>query len=184
VAAEVARQLDATLDVILVRKLGAPFQPELALGAVAEGGVRFLDQSLIHAMRLTEREVARIEERELTNLAKAADRFRGGSQPHALADRAVIIVDDGIATGATVLAACEVARRSAVKKLVVAAPVGSSNAVARIRQVADAVICPVSDRFLAISQYYEHFRSVTDDEVRACLLEAQRRDRSGPAPLD
>jgi putative phosphoribosyl transferase len=185
VAAEVARELDAPLDVILVRKLGVPFQPELAMGAIAEGGIRILDPSIVGATRLSDAEIARIEKRELQNLSKAAERFRHGRSPQDMSGRVVVIVDDGIATGATVLAACEVARRRAVSKLVVAAPVGSTTALDRIRLVADEVVCPASDRFLAISQYYDHFRSVADDEVRACLDEAaERMKRSGPATVD
>jgi putative phosphoribosyl transferase len=185
VAAEIARVLEAPLDVILVRKLGAPFQPELAMGAIAEGGVRVLDPSIVRSIGLTEAEIATIEQRELENLSNAATRFREGRAPQDMTGRTVIIVDDGIATGSTVLAACEVARRREVKTLVVTAPVGSTSAIERIRRVADEIVCPSSDRFLAISQYYDHFRSVTDEEVRDCLEEAaQRGGRSGPAPLD
>lgn len=175
VAAEVAKALDAPLDVILVRKLGVRYQPELAMGAIGEGGVRFLDAAMVRRAGLSQRDIDVVEERELANLDRAACCFRGDKPPLDLSDRAVIIVDDGIATGATVMAACEVARRRAVEKLVVAAPIGSSAAIASIRLIADETVCPTSERFMAISQYYADFSEVSDEEVFACLDAASQR---------
>ncbi|MFN2485326.1 MAG: phosphoribosyltransferase [Acidimicrobiia bacterium] len=175
VAAEVAKALDAPLDVILVRKLGVRYQPELAMGAIGEGGVRLLDAAMVRRAGLSQRDIDVVEERELANLDRAALRFRGENPPLDLSGRAVVIVDDGIATGATVMAACEVAWRRTVSKLVVAAPIGSTAAIASIRRIADETVCPTSDRFMSISQYYADFSEVSDVEVFACLKAAAER---------
>ncbi|MFE0464952.1 phosphoribosyltransferase, partial [Kitasatospora sp. NPDC058965] len=111
VAAEVARALDAPLDVVLVRKLGVPTQPELGLGAVGEGGVRVVNPEVLHATRVTEEQLARVTERETAELARRALRYRGGRARPALAGRTAVVVDDGIATGSTARAACLVVRQ-------------------------------------------------------------------------
>ena len=175
VAAEVAKALDAPLDVILVRKLGVRFQPELAMGAIGEGGVRIIDQAMVRTAGLTEIDIQVVEEREQANLQRAAETFRGDRPPLDMSGRVVVIVDDGIATGATVAAACEVARQRAVERLVVAAPIGATNAIAKLRILADETVCPASDRFMSISQYYVDFSPVSDHEVFTCLEEAKRR---------
>ncbi len=175
VAAEVAEALDAPLDVILVRKLGVRFQPELAMGAIGEGGVRIIDQAMVRTAGLTEIDIQVVEEREQANLQRAAETFRGDRPPLDMSGRVVVIVDDGIATGATVAAACEVARQRAVERLVVAAPIGATNAIAKLRILADETVCPASDRFMSISQYYVDFSPVSDHEVFTCLEEAKRR---------
>lgn len=175
VAAEVAKALAAPLDVILIRKLGVRYQPELAMGAIGEEGVRILDRTMVSRAGLTERDVEFVETREQANLQNAAKRFRGDRPLIDMSGRVVVIVDDGIATGATVLAACEVAKKRSVSSLVVAAPIGSITAVANIRRIADEVICPTSDRFTAISQYYDDFRAVSDQEVGDCLDAARKR---------
>ena len=175
VAAEVAEALDAPLDVILVRKLGVRFQPELAMGAIGEGGVRIIDQAMVRTAGLTEIDIQVVEEREQANLQRAAETFRGDRPPLDMSGRVVVIVDDGIATGATVAAACEVARQRVVERLVVAAPIGATNAIAKLRILADETVCPASDRFMSISQYYVDFSPVSDHEVFTCLEEAKRR---------
>lgn len=176
VAAEVAAALHAPLDVILVRKLGVPYQPELAMGAIGEDGVRILDESLLAAAGLTMEDVDRVERRERANLARAAEKFRGDKPPVAIENRSVIIVDDGIATGATVRAGCEVARQHQVRHITVAAPISSVEAATRLRSVADSVIClSTSNRFVAISQFYDDFTPVEDDIVVSCLTAAAAR---------
>jgi len=176
VAAEVAAALRAPLDVILVRKLGVPYQPELAMGAIGEDGVRILDESLLAAAGLTMEDVELVEQRERANLARAAERFRGNRPPISVENRSVVIVDDGIATGATVRAGCEVARHREVRHITVAAPISSVEAAARLRSVADDVVClATSNRFLAISQFYEDFSPVEDDVVVSCLAAAAAR---------
>lgn len=175
VAAEVAKALDAPLDVILVRKLGVRFQPELAMGAIGEGGVRIIDHAMVRTAGLTEKDIQVVEDREQANLQRAADNFRGDRPPLDMSGQVVVIVDDGIATGATVTAACEVARQRAVERLVVAAPIGATGAIAKLRLMADETVCPASDRFMSISQYYVDFNPVSDHEVFSCLEEARRR---------
>lgn len=110
VAAEVARALNAPLDVIVVRKLGVPFQPELGMGAIGEGGVRVLNDEVLAVARVSDEELAKVEERESAELARRAERFRAGRERVPLAGRVVVVVDDGIATGSTARAACQVAR--------------------------------------------------------------------------
>lgn len=176
VAAEVAKALRAPLDVILVRKLGVPFQPELAMGAIGEDGVRILDDGLVTAARLSRDDVKRVEKQERANLDRASRMFRGGRQTIEIAGRSVVIVDDGIATGATVRAGCEVARLRAVKEITVASPVASLQAVTRLQAIADRVVTlATSDRFLAISQYYENFAAVENEVVVGYLAAAASR---------
>jgi putative phosphoribosyl transferase len=176
VAAEVAATLRAPLDVILVRKLGVPYQPELAMGAIGEDGIRILDESMLAAAGLTKEDVEQVEQRERANLARAAERFRGNKPPISVENRSVVIVDDGIATGATVRAGCEVARQRRVKDITVAAPISSVEAATRLRSVADNVVClATSNRFVAISQFYEDFTPVEDDVVVSCLAAASAR---------
>ena len=183
VAAEVAKALQAPLDVILVRKLGVPFQPELAMGAIGEHGVRILNDGLVAAARLSSEDIDRIEKRERANLDRAARMFRGGGQITEIAGRSIVIVDDGIATGATVRGGCEVARLAAVKEITVAAPVASLDAVTRLEAVADkVVVLAISDQFLAISQYYEDFAAVENEVVVGCLAAAASRAAGGAAP--
>lgn len=176
VAAEVAKALRAPLDVILVRKLGVPYQPELAMGAIGEDDVRVLDRALIAAAGLSEREVEEVERRERDNLAEAAARFRGDRPPIELNGKIAVIVDDGIATGATARAACEVVHMRSVRQLVVAAPVASRESADRLRAVADDVtVLATPSYFLSISQFYDNFSPVSDEEVVACLNSAAVR---------
>lgn len=123
VAAEVARALQAPLDVIVVRKLGVPFEPELATGAIGEGGVRVINGDVTRAVGVTAEQVARVEIFERAELQRRAQRFRAGREPVPLADRVVVIVDDGVATGSTAHAACQVARVQGAARVVLAVPV-------------------------------------------------------------
>lgn len=169
--AEIARALDAPLDILLVRKLGAPFQPELAMGAIGEDGVRVLDEGILNRLRIGRRRIDAVEIHERQRLQQASDRF----QPYrptltSWQGRAAIVTDDGIATGSTVIAACQVARERQVGHLVVAAPVATQGAVARLEEIADEVVVvstPVE--FMSISQFYLDFSQVTDDEVARLL---------------
>jgi putative phosphoribosyl transferase len=169
VAAEVAKALGAPLDVIVVRKLGIPFHPEVAMGAIGEGGVRVLDEALIARVGVTPAEVAAVERRERETLDTRVARFRSGGARLDLTGRTAIIVDDGIATGATASAAAQVARRLGAARVVVAAPVGGTDAVDRV-EGADEVICllqPVA--FQAVGSHYRDFGQTTEDEVVALL---------------
>ena len=170
VAVEVAGQLGARLDVILVRKLGVPFQPELAMGAVGEGGVLVLDHHTIRRARVTDAQLVAAQERERAELQRRIDRFRPGRSPVALAGRTVVIVDDGLATGATAQAACQVARAQGAQHVVLAVPVAPLGWERRFPAVADDLVCVTCPRpFGSIGHSYHDFRQISDPEVLACL---------------
>jgi putative phosphoribosyl transferase len=176
VGAEVAHALDAPLDIILVRKLGVPRQPELAMGAIGEGGVRVLNALVIARAHIRDDELAAVEAHEREELARRASRFRGSQPRVALAGRTALLVDDGIATGATMRAACQVARASGAARVVVATPVAPPDTVARLRDVADEAIALEQPAvFFAIGEFYDDFAQTTDDEVVRLL-------RTGPEP--
>jgi putative phosphoribosyl transferase len=173
VAAEVADALGAPLDVIVVRKLGVPYQPEVAMGAIGEGGVRVLDESLVARAGVSPAEVDAVEQRERATFESRVARFRAGRERLDLTGRTAIIVDDGIATGATATAASRVARQLGAAKVIVAAPVGGPDAANEVAD-ADEVVCLLQPRgFHAVGSYYRDFRQTTDDEV-ARLLERYR----------
>ena len=182
VAAEVARALGAPLDVILVRKLGVPVQPELALGAIGEDGVRIINPDVVKVTGVTDAEVAMVEARERAELERRAQRFRGGRPPVPLAGRTAVVVDDGIATGATARAACQVARAHGASWVVLAAPVAPPSVRVALATAADEVICVETPRrFLAIGEWYTDFAQTSDGEVVA-LLRAAHAARAGPSP--
>lgn len=173
VAFEVAQAIDAPLDVIVVRKLGVPFQPELAMGALGEGGVRIINQDVVRMARVSDNEVVAVEERERAELARRVQRFRGERSRIPLAGRTAMIIDDGIATGSTARAACQVARAQGASRVVLAAPVAPPNSVAELSHDADEVICLEQPAFFAaIGQFYDDFSPTTDDEVISLLERA------------
>ncbi|NNG21916.1 phosphoribosyltransferase [Telluria aromaticivorans] len=182
VAFEVAQALGAELDVLLVRKLGMPHHEEYAMGAIGSGGVRVLQAGVPGLMGVTQEQVDRVTERELAELARREQRYRGARPLPRLDGRCVILVDDGIATGASMLAAVQVVRKHQVARLVVAAPVGAPDTVARLEQEADEVVCPLAPpRFHAVGQYYRSFGQTEDEEVQDLLALAWARPaRSGP----
>ena len=181
VATEVARTLGAPLDVILVRKLGVPVQPELALGAIGEGGVRIINPDVVEVTGVTDAEIAMVEARERAELERRARRYRGGRPQLPLAGRIAVIVDDGIATGATARAACQVARAHGARRVVLAAPVAPPSVRTALATAADEVICVETPRrFLAIGEWYRDFAQTTDSEVVA-LLRAGDGTRTDPA---
>jgi putative phosphoribosyl transferase len=168
VAAEVAARLRVPMDVLVIRKLGVPWAPEVAFGALGPHGVRVLNDSI--AERLEPEEVAEVTEREEAELRRRDDQYRGGRPPLNLSRRTAILVDDGLATGATARAAAVVARQMGAARVVLAAPVGSDDAYAGLAAVADEVICPVHPAdFGAVSRFYRDFHQVTDAEVGAVL---------------
>ena len=176
VAAEVAASLHAPLDVILVRKLGVPFQPELAMGAVGEDGVRVINEAVVRAARIPEQELDSVEARERVELERRARRYRGERARQDLAGRTAVIVDDGLATGSTAWAACEVARVHGAHRVVVAVPVAPPRWEKRFEGVADELVCvSVPEYFFAIGEHYDDFSQTNDDEVVACLGAAKRR---------
>jgi len=172
VAREVAKALGAPLHVIVVRKLGAPYQPELALGALAEDGSVTLNSELLEEMGLTEADLASVISREKEELRRRVDRYRQGRPLANLSGSTALLIDDGLATGATALAAIRMLRKLEASAVVVAAPVGSRATVARLETFADRVICPLTpDEFFAIGQFYQDFAQTTDQEVEAALGE-------------
>ncbi len=179
VACEVARSLGAPLDVIVVRKLGVPFQPELGMGAIGEDGVRVINSEVVRLAGVSAAELSEVEARERAELERRARRLRGERPRVPLAGRTALVVDDGIATGSTARAACRVARAQGAARIVLAVPVASPGWVERIGADADECVCLASpDPFIAIGQFYADFTQTTDDEVVACLREASR---PGPA---
>lgn len=179
VAAEVAAALDAPLDVLVVRKLGVPAQPELAFGAIGEGGARVFNDIVLRRTGLTAESIAEVEQAERAELARRVQRYRAGRDGLSLAGRVVIIVDDGFATGATARAAAVVARAQGAARVVLAAPIGAPDTLAALREVADDVVCLGAPAgFVAVGQGYRDFGQTSDEEVCA-LLEAADRDRPG-----
>ena len=174
VAFQVARALGAPLDVLVVRKLGVPFQPELAMGAVGEGGVRVLNESVMGMARITPEDFASVERNELLEMARRVARFRGERPRVDLDGRTALVVDDGIATGATARAACQVARAQGAAHVVLAAPVAPLDQVDGLHDCADEVVfLETPAYFLGVGQFYEDFSQTTDEEV-ATLLERAR----------
>jgi putative phosphoribosyl transferase len=176
VAYEIAKALDAPLDVIVVRKLGVPFQPELGMGAIGEDGVRVVDDDVMHMAGVSDREIEEVEVRERAELKRRARRFRGDRARANLGGKTVVIVDDGIATGSTAKAACQVARAQGAARVVLAVPVAPPGWQARIGHAANEFIClETPDHFFAIGQFYADFSQTSDDEVVDCLDKASRR---------
>ena len=170
VAAEVARELDAPLDVILVRKLGVPFQPELGMGAIGEDGVRVINTEIVRVAGVDDREVAEVESRERRELERRNELYRRGRARVPLAGRTVVVVDDGVATGSTAKAACQVARAEGASRVVLAVPVAPAEWTHRLAGAADefiAVTTPID--FSGVGQFYRDFSQTTDHEVTACL---------------
>lgn len=182
VAAEVARALDAPLDLMIVRKLGLPRQPELAMGAIASGGVRVLNRDVLGAARVDEETLQEVEAREREELRRRERAYRGERPYPDLAGRTVLLVDDGVATGSTVRAAIRAARAQGPERVVVAVPVASPDIVPDLEREADAVVCPLQPSSLfAIGAWYREFPQLSDDQVRELLEDAWRPDAaSGP----
>lgn len=172
VAAEIARALGATLDVMVVRKLGVPGHEEFAMGAIASGGVQVLDEPLIRRLRLDDQALQSIVDREQQELERRERAFRGDRPYPSLADRQVILVDDGIATGATMRAAIRAVRRLGAEHCILAVPVAAPDSLESLRPEVDRVECLAApEGFSAVGQWYRHFDQTSDDEVRACLRE-------------
>jgi putative phosphoribosyl transferase len=173
VAAEVAWALGAPLDVIVVRKLGVPVQPELGMGAIGEGDVRIINPEVVAITHVTDGEIAAVEKRERAELERRARRFRGERRRTPLAGRTAIIIDDGIATGSTARAACQVAKAQGAARVVLAVPVAPPSACTALAADADAVIClETPAHFLAIGEWYQDFSQTSDGEVVSLLRRA------------
>lgn len=175
VAFEVAEALGAPLDVIVVRKLGVPFQPELAMGAIGEDGVRIVDSEVVRVARVTEGEFAVVEERERAELTIQARRFRSHRPREPLTGRTALVVDDGIATGSTARAACHVAHAHGATRVVLAAPVAPRASVTELRREADEVVClETPGRLRAVGEWYTEFSPTSDEHVVRLLEQASR----------
>ncbi len=173
VASVVARALGAPLDVVISRKIGAPDNPELAIGAVASGGARVLDARLIRMLDVPRRYVEAEMARQETEIARREAVFRGDRPPLEVAGRTVIVVDDGIATGATTVATLRALRQKNPAALILAVPVAPRQAIKRLQREADRVVCLLTPRlFWAVGLYYAYFEQTTDEEV-INLLRAQ-----------
>ncbi len=176
VAAEVATALSAPLDVIVVRKLGVPFQPELGMGAIGEDDVRIINDEVIRMAHVTPEEFAAVEARERPELERRASRFRQGRARIPLADKTVVIVDDGVATGSTARAACDVARAEGAARVVLTVPVAPTDWTTRLAGVADEfVTVHTPTDFYAVGQFYRDFAQTSDDQVVQLLDEAATR---------
>jgi putative phosphoribosyl transferase len=173
VAYEVARALGAPLDVFLVRKIGVPGHEELAVGALASGGVRVLDHELIRSLGIPEAAIERTTARERAELQRRERRYRGDRPLPALRGRTVILVDDGLATGASMRAAIRAVRQQHPARVVAAAPVGAPATCTELARDADEVVCAsMPEPFHAVGQWYDDFAQTTDDEVEALLRAA------------
>lgn len=176
VAAEVAKRLNAPFDVFVVRKLGLPDQPELAMGAIATGGVRVLNRDVVDSLGIPEIVIDAVAAAEQEELARRERAYRDDRPTPDVHGKTVILVDDGIATGSTMLAAVAALRQLDAARIIVAAPVIAGLTYYQIRRAADdvaAVIAP--EKFFGVGQWYEDFSQTTDEEVRALLAEAGRR---------
>jgi putative phosphoribosyl transferase len=179
VAVEVAKKLNAPLDVFVVRKLGLPEHPELAMGAIATGGVRVLNRELVEGLRIPEIVIDAVTAQEQEELARRQRAYRGNLPSPNVKAKTVILIDDGIATGSTMMAAVAALRQLNAARIVVAAPVIARSTFYQIHNAADevaAVIAP--EEFYGVGQWYEDFSQTTDEEVRRLLLETNHHDRA------
>jgi predicted phosphoribosyltransferase len=174
VAYEVARRLHAPLDVWLVRKLGVPGHEELAMGAIASGGVRVLQADVARAAGVSEEQLERVTARERAELARREAAYRAGKPPLNLRGRTAILIDDGLATGATMRAAILALRQHAPVRVVVAVPTASPDVCAEFQQLVDEMVCAATPQpFYAVGAWYDDFSQTTDDEVRDLLRQAE-----------
>ncbi|MDP8968743.1 MAG: phosphoribosyltransferase [Actinomycetota bacterium] len=173
VAYEVARALHAPLDVFVVRKLGAPGHEELAMGAIASGGARVLNETVVEAYGISKEDVERVADRESFELARREQAYRGQRPPPSIEGRTAILVDDGLATGATMRAAILALREHGAERVVAAVPVSSAETCAQFEDLVDEMVCArTPEPFVAVGLWYDDFSPTSDDEVRRLLKEA------------
>lgn len=172
---EVAKALGSPLEVFLVRKLGTPGHRELAMGAIASGGVRVLNEDVVQALRISPEQIDAAAREELQELERREAAYRGDRALPSLADRVAILVDDGLATGSTMRAAAQAVKQQKPKRLIVAVPVGAPETCRELNEVADEVVCARTPMpFSAVGQWYLNFEQTSDEEVRALLNEHSR----------
>ncbi|HEX2042659.1 MAG TPA: phosphoribosyltransferase family protein [Acidimicrobiales bacterium] len=181
VAHEVAASLDAPLDVLLVRKLGVPGHTELAMGAIGPGGVRVVNPAVVGSLEIPDHVVDEVTREEEAELRRRQELYRGDREPPAVAARVVIVVDDGLATGATMRAAVSAVRAMGPARVVVAVPVGARRTCRELEDVADEVVCArMPATFQAVGQWYADFSPTTDAEIRRLLSDSRRGGDDGP----
>jgi predicted phosphoribosyltransferase len=184
VAYEVARALHAPLDVFVVRKLGVPGHEELAMGAIATGGVRVLNREVLTGIDVPETAIDAITRREKEELERRERLYRGDRSAPNVAGRTVILVDDGLATGSTMRAAAAALRQMAPSRVIVAVPVAARTTCDELRDEVDEVVCAVMpEPFLAVGAWYADFSQTTDDEVRELLAQSERHQRESAPRL-
>jgi len=173
---EVAQRLNAPLDVFTVRKLGVPSHKELAMGAIASGGIRVLNQDVVAQLQIPEWQIDQVAAAEQQELERREQAYRDGRPPVPVKDKTIILVDDGLATGASMRAAVQALRLMEPSAIIVAVPVGAPDTCELLRNDADAVVCAVTpENFMAVGRWYEDFSQTTDEEVRELLAQATRR---------
>ena len=173
---EVTLALNVPLDVFIVRKLGLPGQEELAIGAIASGGIRILNETIIHALKIDQTVIDRVTQEETQELKRREIQYRGNRPPPELENRTIILIDDGLATGASMLAAVHALRRQRPKKIIIAVPAAAPQAINLLRPEADEIVFVIApDPFEGVGKWYEDFAQTTDDEVRSLLDDAKRR---------
>lgn len=181
VAYEIAIAVNAPLDVLTVRKLGTPGQPELAMGAIASGGVRVMNEEVLRLCGVTAEEIEAVAARELAELARREQAYRGERKLPAIAGKVVILVDDGVATGATMKAAVAALRQIEPARIVVAVPHGAAETIEALASEADEVVCLATPwPYMAVGSWYQNFTQVSDEEV-ARLLAAADEARAAPS---
>jgi putative phosphoribosyl transferase len=174
VAFEIAKALSAPLDVFIVRKLGVPGQPELAMGAIASGGVRVLNRDVVRALRISKDTIESVTESEREELARRENVYRGDRGPLEIEGRTIILVDDGLATGATMKAAVEAVREQHPKEVIVAVPTASPDIASAFGRIADRIVCAATPTpFHAVGASYERFDQTTDQEVQDYMARAR-----------
>jgi putative phosphoribosyl transferase len=170
VAFEVAKALDAPLDVFLVQKMGVPGREELAMGAIASGGVRVLNQEVIRALDLSEEVIGRVAREQRRKLERRARAYRGDRPKASLEDQTVILVDDGLATGASMEAAVKAVKKQSPSRVIVAVPAGPSQACEQIEAQVDEFYCIITpEPFLGVGRWYDDFPQISDERVRQLL---------------
>ena len=176
VAAEVAKRLNAPLDVFVVRKLGLPGHPELAMGAIASGGVRIFNGEVVNALQIPDEVIDAVSAEELIELQRREKAYRAGLPPLDVEGKTIIVVDDGIATGSTMLAAVSALRQLNTARIIIAAPVIAASTYSEMQHAADEVAgVMLPENFYAVGLWYKDFSQTTDNEVRDLLAQAARR---------
>jgi putative phosphoribosyl transferase len=172
----VAEALGAPLDIFVVRKLGTPGHRELAMGAIASGGVRVLNDDVVRWLNIRPEQIESVAREEEQELIRREAAYKAGRPPVSLKDRVVILVDDGLATGSTMKAAVQAVKQHGPSRVIVAVPVGAPETCRDLREYADEVVCvSMPERFSAVGQWYERFDQTSDDEVRVLLTRAAER---------